>query len=175
MVYTAPSASDGRRPRSTSAAARRRYDVVATANCRAPRGVVWGLLADVNTWTTWAGFDVATYEVHGMPSPHGVGAVRRFRSGPLASREKVIEFHPHQRFAYEYTGSLPVRAYHAVVTLHRFGGGTRIEWRSSFEPARPYTGALCKLVIGKILRTLVVRLARAAEAEMARSIRSVAR
>lgn len=124
---------------------------------------VFDLLADVTTWTTWAGFKEATYEREGERSRHGVGAVRRLRAGPLSSRETVLEFEPGRQLVYDYAGSLPFDHYRGEVRLTREGGGTRIAWHAEFSPAWPGTGSLLRLFMAEVLGSVATRLARAAE------------
>jgi Polyketide cyclase / dehydrase and lipid transport len=142
---------------------RRRYQVHTTAFSTASPDEVWQLLADVTTWTDWAGFDEAHYEKEGAPSRHGVGAVRRFRIGLLSSREHVLSFEPARQLSYDYDGSLPLAAYRGDVQLSRHRGGTRIVWRAEFAAGWPLTGPLLRRGMTKVLGTIAVRLALAAE------------
>lgn len=148
---------------SASPTHRRRYQVHTTAFSSASPDQVWQLLADVSTWTDWAGFDEAHYEREGAPSRHGVGAVRRFRIGLLSSREHVLRFEPPRQLSYDYDGSLPLVAYRGDVQLSRHRGGTRIVWRAEFSARWPLTGPLLRKGMTKVLGTIAVRLALAAE------------
>ena len=119
-----------------------RQVVEAQADSAAGPAGVWRLLADATTWPGWSRFDEASYEREGSPPPHGVGAVRRFRVGPLRSRETVLAFEPPARLSYDYEGSLPIRGYRADVTLTGRDGGTRISWRAEFDGRFPGLGPL---------------------------------
>ncbi len=141
-----------------------RQVVEVRADSTAPPEAVWRLLADVTTWTGWAGFDEAAYEREGTPPPHGVGAVRRFRSGRLRSKETVLVFDPPRQLSYDYAGSLPMKGYRADVTLSEHGGGTRITWHSEFSGRLPLSGPLLRAVVGRVLQDVASRLARAADA-----------
>ena len=134
------------------------------ADSRATPEEVWRLLADVTTWTTWTRFSTAEYEREGAPAPHGVGAVRRMRVGPLRSRETVVEFDAPRRLSYGYEGSLPLKDYRADVTLVEHGDGTRITWHSEFAGKLPFLGPPLKALLRRTLQELAIRLARAAEA-----------
>jgi Polyketide cyclase / dehydrase and lipid transport len=68
------------------------------------------------------------------------------------------------RFAYELRSGLPLRDYHAEVTLEPVGGGTRIRWVSTFDGAYPVVGTLMQAVLGRFIPATARRLAAAAEA-----------
>lgn len=161
-------------PRAPERRTGRRYQVYAGAWSPAAPADVFALLEDVTTWTQWAGFNEASYEREGDPSPHGVGAVRRFRAGPLSSRETVVQFEPGRRLAYDYVGSMPLRDYRAEVVLARHAGGTRITWQAAFSPAWPLTGPMLRWIVTLILASTATRLAEAAaEGHPAQSPRPV--
>ena len=141
-----------------------RFQVNVTAWSAAPPQDVFALLADVTTWTEWAGFKEAWYEQEGAPSRHGVGAVRRFRAGPLSSRETVLEFDPGRRLVYDYVGTMPFEDYRGEVVLTKHRGGTRIDWHADFVPGWPMTGSLLRRTMTKVLGTVATRLALAAVA-----------
>lgn len=101
-----------------------------------PIGEVWARLADGARWSDWAPFSSSDLERRGDPAPDGVGAIRRFGTGPVTSREEVVEFDPPHRFGYRLLSGLPVRGYVAHVELEELpgdGARTRITWRSSWE------------------------------------------
>ena len=67
--------------------------------------------------------------------------MRLFATGRHRSRERVTERAPGQRFAYVLEAGLPLRDYTAVVTLSPdHGGGTTINWRSTFLAQVPRLG-----------------------------------
>ena len=138
------------------------HHVHVTARSSAAPSDVWRLLSDVTTWPSWAGFSDASYERPGDTTPHGVGAVRRLRTGSLRSKERVLEFEPAERFAYDYQGSLPFRRYVGTVTLTPADGGTTIDWRSEFEAKWPLAGGALRLFMTAVLSDIAKRLGRAA-------------
>lgn len=140
----------------------RRHQVHVSAWSPAVPADVFALLEDVTTWTQWAGFKEASYERGGDPSPHGVGAVRRFRAGPLSSRETVLQFEPGRRLVYDYVGTLPLRNYRAEVVVARHAGGTRITWHATFSSAWPLAGPMLRRFMTKVLGLTATRLAKAA-------------
>ena len=139
-----------------------RQVVEAYADSAASPAAVWQLLADATTWPAWSRFDEASYEREGSPPPHGAGAVRRFRVGPLRSRETVLAFDPPARLSYDYEGWLPIRGYRADVTLSEHDRGTRISWRAEFDGRLPGVGPLVRLVLTRVLGDVASRLAAAA-------------
>lgn len=145
---------DGRR--------RRLFQVYVSVWSPATPAGVFALLEDVTTWTQWAGFAEASYERAGDPSPHGVGAVRRLRAGPLSSRETVLQYEPGRRLVYDYVGTLPLRNYRAEVVIARHARGTRITWHATFSSTWPLAGPLLRRTVAKALRSIATRLAQAA-------------
>lgn len=139
----------------------RRFVHVRTETKAAP-GRVWALLVDGPSWTQWAGFDEVGYDREGTPAPHGLGAVRRIRIGRLTSIETVLAFEQGRKFSYDYVGTLPFKHYRADVTLTANDAGTLIDWRSHFTPKYPFTGALLRAVMTRVLTDISTRLATAA-------------
>ena len=139
----------------------RRVHVAARSD--APVERVWAVLADARRWKEWTPLRTSELERQGSPDPDGVGALRRFGAGPLATREEVVEFEPPRRLVYEMRSGLPIRGYRAEVTLTPWGGGTEIAWRSRFEPRIPGTGPLLRAFFQALLTDVARRLARRAE------------
>lgn len=90
------------------------------------------------------------------------GAVRRLRIGRLRSRETVLHFEPDEHLAYDYVGTLPLRAYRADVTLTATDSGTTIHWHSEFTAKVSLTGWLLRRGLTRVLSTLSSQLAEAA-------------
>jgi Polyketide cyclase / dehydrase and lipid transport len=141
-----------------------RYRVEASVVAAAPVDAVWARLADASSWSTWGQWEETTLDREGVPAPDGVGAIRRFRQGRRTTVEEVVAFEPGVRLSYELRSGLPLRDYHADVTLEPIGGGTRIHWVSAFDGASPGVGALIRLVLARFIPETARRLAAAAEA-----------
>jgi uncharacterized protein YndB with AHSA1/START domain len=124
----------------------------------APPERVWALLADVSTWPQWADFEEATVE-----SGSGLGELRAFRRGRTRTRERVTVFEPSQRLGYDLVSGIPIRDYHADVTLTPENGGTHIRWHSTFSAKVPGTGWLIRRSLQRFVADTAERLARAAE------------
>ena len=130
----------------------------AQAVSAAPPDRVWALLADVRTWPAWADFDEAEVE-----SGSGLGEVRVFRRGRTRTRERVTVFEPPRVLGYDLLSGLPIRDYHADVTLTPQDGGTHIRWHSTFRAKVPGTGWLVRSTLQRFVADTAERLARAAE------------
>ncbi|MET0843080.1 MAG: SRPBCC family protein [Mycetocola sp.] len=127
---------------------------------RAGQERVWTVLSNSQTWAEWAPFDEIAVE-----SGHQLGEVRRVRSGPITTRERVVGFEPPHRYVYEIISGLPVRHYLAEVVLTpSAGAGTDIRWRAQFEPTLPGTGWLVKLLLSSAIKRAARALAARADA-----------
>lgn len=123
---------------------------------------VWDLVATAARWKDWGAFPIAELEREGDPAPDGVGAIRRLGARIHTSREEVVVYDPPTRLGYVMLSGLPISGYRSDVMLTPApGGGTDIEWTSSFD-ARPLDGwfwaGVLKLMIGDFAR----RVAKAA-------------
>jgi hypothetical protein len=134
-----------------------------TATTTADPDAVFALLADGATWPEWS--PIGSFElVHpGDGSPEGVGAVRLFKTGRVASRERIVERRPGERFSYVLESGLPLRDYRADVTLTAGpgGAGTVINWHSTFRAKVPGTGGLYRRQLGRFIGETVDGLAAA--------------
>src|SRR6516225_5080919 len=130
---------------------------------------VYELLADGSTWPAWSPLGSFELLAPGDGSPEGLGAVRLFTTGRHKSRERVVERRPGESFAYVLEAGLALRDYKAVVTLAPVaGGGTTINWRSTFTAKVPGTGGLYRRQLGAFIEQCVQGLA-AAAGEQARA------
>ena len=134
-----------------------------TATTGADPAWVYGLLADGSTWPAWSPIGSFTLVDPGEGTPEGLGAVRLFTTGRHRSRERVVECRRGECFAYVLEKGLPLRDYQAVVTLTPAGGGTSINWRSTFRAKVPGTGWLYRRELGKFVRRTVEGLATASD------------
>jgi uncharacterized protein YndB with AHSA1/START domain len=142
-------------------------DVDVVVQTTASREAVWALLADARGWSRWAPFRTSVLEREGSPVPDGVGALRRFGTGLVVSREEVVDFDPPGRLVYELRSGLPLRDYRAEVTLTPAGAGTEIAWRARFRPRIPGTGWIFRLFLRRVIGDMATRLARHAEGQEA--------
>ncbi len=132
--------------------------------CAAPPEVTFDILQDAAGWKTWSAASKSYLEVEGAPMPDGVGAIRRFGTGPFMSREEVVVHDAPTHFAYILHKGIPVKDYRADVVINPVGTGCNITWRSTFHRKYPLTGTPTRLFLKYFLRDTARRLARAAEA-----------
>jgi len=142
---------------------RRHADV--TAHTAAPPAAVYALLADGSSYPKWSPIESFELERPGDSQPEGPGAVRRFQSGRTIGHDEILELVPNRSLKYASRSPLPVRDYIGEVTLADApGGGTTINWHSSFFPKRAGTGPLVEWGIRRFIRKCTRGLAEYAAA-----------
>jgi uncharacterized protein YndB with AHSA1/START domain len=141
---------------------------VRTTSTAAPEAIM-ALLTDGASWPKWSGhdsFELVEPAPEGAPGGReGLGAVRVFHRGRVASKERVVELIPGRKLSYELLSGLPLSNYHADVELTPLpDGGTEIHWSSSFNPERRGTGWFYAMVLTTFIKRAATNLAaRAAE------------
>ncbi len=133
------------------------------ARTSAPPEVVWPLVGEARRWREWSSLDRTDLERWGAPSPDGVGAVRRFSSHGVGSREQVVAFEPPERLGYVILSGFPVRNYRADVVLEPDDGGTRIVWSGTYDVKVPGSGPLVDRILHRLMAGFADRLARYAD------------
>ena len=112
-----------------------------TVSTPAPADLVFPLLADGSTWPSWSPIGKFELLEPGQGVPEGVGALRLFTTMGVKSRERVVVVDAPTTFSYVLEAGMPLRDYRAVVTLTPdAGGGTTINYRSTFFVKYPGTG-----------------------------------
>lgn len=137
----------------------RRKNIDVRVPAAAPPDVIYRLLRDGATWPTWSPLGSFELESEGTSEPEGIGAIRIFRTGRTASRERIVELIPDRRLSYELVSGLAIRDYHADVDLEPDGTGTTIHWHSSFVAKVPGTGWLYQRVLGRFIQRCAAGLA----------------
>lgn len=119
---------------------------------------MWALLEDAPGWAEWGSWKQVEVEAGGEQRP---GAVRVLHRPPYRVRERITEWVPGERMAYEMLDGMNARGYKSTVTLDAAdGGGTVIRWRSTYDSAGPLTALMLRLAV----RDACKRLAKAAGA-----------
>ena len=142
------------------------YVIDLSVPCSAPAEVAFDVLRDAVGWSKWTAAKTAYLEREGTPAPDGVGAIRRFKTGPFGSREEVVAYEAPTHFAYILHSGIPVRDYRADVTItpNEAGTGCSIAWRSTFHRKQPLTGAATRFMLHRFLLATARNLAKEAEA-----------
>jgi hypothetical protein len=126
---------------------------------------VYALLRDGMTWPTWSPLDSFELEAPADDEPEGVGAIRVFRTGRVATRERIVELVPDKRLSYRLLSGLAIRDYRADVDLDTDADGTTIHWHSTFRPKVLGTGWLYRRSLSRFIERCAKGLAaRAAQA-----------
>jgi uncharacterized protein YndB with AHSA1/START domain len=146
------------RPSDRRAATEPRWSFTQVSHARAPIEKVWPLVGEAHRWKDWSFLTRSDLEREGDPAPDGVGAVRRFTSLGVGSREEVLEWQPPHHLRYTLISGFPVRDYRADVDLTPDPGGTTLTWSVRFNPRLAGTGA----VLWVVLRLLIFGFARGA-------------
>jgi hypothetical protein len=140
--------------------------IEAVATTSGSSAAVWALLADASTWARWGSWSKVEVEGGGQQGP---GSVRVLVRAPFRVHERITEWVPRERMAYELIDGMRVRGYRATVTLEDAAeGGAVVRWHSTYERADPFTALVLRLAV----RAACKRLAKAASANVARKPRS---
>jgi uncharacterized protein YndB with AHSA1/START domain len=132
--------------------------IEAVATTSGSPAAVWALLADASTWARWGSWSKVEVEGGGQQGP---GAVRVLVNAPFRVRERIAEWVPGERMAYELLDGMRARGYRAAVTLEEAAeGGAVVRWRSTYDHAGPLTALVLRLAVHDACR----RLAKAASA-----------
>jgi hypothetical protein len=139
------------------------YEVA--AHSRASADALFALISDATAWPRWAGPIIGhgSWEREGTPPPGGVGAIRKVGRWPQFGREEIVAYEPPTHLGYAIVGGQPVRDYRADVTFTPDGGGTRIDWKATFEPRMPGTGGMLAAFYKRLIGGFARGLARYAE------------
>jgi hypothetical protein len=128
---------------------------------------LYALLRDGASWPVWS--PIGSFELRqpAHAEPEGVGAVRVFRTGRIASVERIAELVPGRRFGYELEHGLPIKGYRADVDLVTLGDVTTIHWHSTFHATVPGTGWFYRLVLSRFIKQCAEGLAAYATLQVA--------
>lgn len=143
------------------------FEVRATS--QAPVEVVWPLIGEAARWKEWSFLTRSGLDREGEPAPDGVGAIRRFTTLGMGSREEVVSWEPPHHLGYVILSGFPVRNYRGDVVLTADGGRTTLTWSSSFDTKIPGTGRLMHEVLFFIIRRFAAGVVRAADAAVSPS------
>jgi uncharacterized protein YndB with AHSA1/START domain len=133
-------------------------EVEHTAHSPAPRSAIWSRLADFDNWDQWGPWTATTTDgdIRTLVSER-----KRVTGKPFVMKERVTTIEPESRLEYDLLSGLPVRNYHATVTLaDGADGGTDITWGARFDAPWPIFKGLWYGGMLKVLRDTSERLAK---------------
>lgn len=111
----------------------RRYHsgtVSSSVEIRASAPVVWGHVSRIMRLEEWVSGAVRTTHIGGAASGTGARRMIEFDSGSGVD-EIITGWSPGRYLSYIMLAGLPLRTYHATISLEaRPGGATRVVWRS---------------------------------------------
>jgi len=129
------------------------------ATTRTPADLLYDLLKDPVTWTSWSPMDESGPVDPAPGDPNGVGSTRAFRNGRVRGIDRVVELIPGRRFAYVHLQGLPLRDYRGDVDLEPTPDGTRIHWHVAFRPKVDGTGWFWRIGLRRFLQQMADGLA----------------
>lgn len=147
--------------------ARTQLHVEAEATTGASPPVVWDLVVDATGYARWGPWDEGGYQRPGDDSPHGVGAIRWFRTGRTTTVERVLDIEEDRHLTYSIERGIPVRHYRAEVTLTPIADGTHIRWAATFDAT--LLGRIVQRKLRSVYPDVVAHLVRAADQRRAAS------
>jgi hypothetical protein len=137
----------------------RRQTVDVSVPTAAGPDAVYALVTSGPTWPSWAGVRAFMLERPGDVEREGVGAIRVFHVGRIASRVQVTECVPASRYGYRLLSGLPVRDYRGTGIFEQ----GRVRWQLSFTAAVPGTGWFLRRYMRRFVTRFVKGLASHAE------------
>ena len=146
---------------------RTRWSFTQVSRSRAPVEAVWPLIGEARRWKEWSFLTRSDLVQEGVPAPDGVGAVRRFTSFGVGSREEVLAWEPPAHLGYTVLRGFPVRDYRADVTITPNRGGTILTWSVRFNPKVNGTGAVMWVVTRLLIRGFARGVCRFADGQLA--------
>jgi uncharacterized protein YndB with AHSA1/START domain len=120
-----------------------------TAHSDKPRSEVWRTLSDLQNWHEWGPWTETTIDgdIRTLVSER-----TRLTGKPYVMKERVTAMEPQERFEYDLLSGLPLKNYHATVTLSDADGGTDIRWQARFNSPWPFFGGLWRGAMLKVIR-----------------------
>jgi uncharacterized protein YndB with AHSA1/START domain len=117
-----------------------------TRTIPAPPEPVFDLLADHANYDRFRPIHGSELLRQGDPAPNGVGALRQIKVRPLVFDEEITAYERPTRLDYLIVKlNVPFKHHGGSITLTPDGGGTKVDWRSSFTVPVPLVGPVVEL------------------------------
>lgn len=123
----------------------------------APREVVFEVMTDHAGYSEFTPLWRTKVEKEGEREPNGVGAVRAFKSLPVAPtvREEIIAYDAPATMSYRLLSGLPLKDHVGTITLIEAADGTtELRYHVESDPAIPVAKFLPLALIRKAIRDL---------------------
>ncbi|HLX51909.1 MAG TPA: SRPBCC family protein [Streptosporangiaceae bacterium] len=126
--------------------------------------VVWALVADANSYSSWGPWSDGGYQP-ASEGPSRKGSVQWFRYGRrTTSVEEILEADESRRLVYTVVRGLPVRNYRAEVTLTPMSPkGTSVRWTATWDGT--FMGRMVRRRLQQVYRQVMTALIAAADHE----------
>jgi hypothetical protein len=141
-----------------------RQEIHVQAPSTEPPEAIYRIVADGARWPSCTPLGSFELEKPGAGATEGPGAIRVFKTGPVKSREQIIEAVDGHRLSYVALSGLPLRDYRASIDLEAVGSGTMLHWRASFDAKVPGTGWFYRWYMTRFLQRAATGIASAAAA-----------
>ena len=139
-------------------------EIAIEQNFSAPPERVFAVVTEHKRIEEWQKGIKVTLERPGIPSPNGLGAVRRIKNGPISIREEVVRWEEARAMDYRVIGGAPLRDHLGEIRLApAAGGGTQVTYRIRFGMPLYLGGDFAARIVAsqleRIIRAAYVRLA----------------
>ena len=140
----------------------RQLSVEANGVTDAQPEVVWSLVADANSYSSWGPWNDGGYEP-AADGPSRKGSVQWFRYSRLTtSVEEILEADEPRRLVYTVVRGIPVRNYRAEVTLTPMAPkGTSVRWTATWDAT--FMGRMVHRRLQQVYRQVMTALIAAAD------------
>jgi uncharacterized protein YndB with AHSA1/START domain len=123
-----------------------------THTIAAPAEDVFDLLADHANYDRFRAINGSKLLREGEPAPNGVGALREIKVRPLTFEEEITAYERPTRLDYLIVKlNVPFKHDGGAITLTPEGGGTHVDWRSTFTVPTPVIGRAQELIWQPVL------------------------
>lgn len=122
----------------------------------APPERVFAVVTEHKRIEEWQKGLEVTLERPGIPSPNGLGAVRKIKNGPLSIREEVVRWEEPRAMDYRVIGGAPLRDHLGAIRLAAAAdGGTNVSYTIRFGMPLYLGGDVAARMVAKQLERII--------------------